>query len=257
MGRRFFSVLVQKTIMMIRMNFYNSMAVRIQNVWRGFYVRKHVHNFYARKLYLDGLVIKNKIIRCELQEYKEQIDSHMHAKEQEERKKRQLIHARNHHYLVSTIQKPGIYNSPYRPFSDEREFQLREAKALLVVESKKKVKKSRKMDGTLPPLKVGKVYSFKPESCSLRVATDFNSLEQSRRKMKDEEWKNRVIDEPFLPFSRKKLPYKKELHSQSKYGHLPYGMKYFREENPNLNVSLKRMQTFVPPIPLFDQLTKT
>lgn len=36
---------------------------QIQRVWRGFYVRKYIHNFYARKNYLEGVVIKNELVR--------------------------------------------------------------------------------------------------------------------------------------------------------------------------------------------------
>ena len=32
-------------------------------MWRGYYVRRYVHNYYAQKAYLDALVTKNKMIR--------------------------------------------------------------------------------------------------------------------------------------------------------------------------------------------------
>ncbi|KAF0043357.1 hypothetical protein F2P81_004694, partial [Scophthalmus maximus] len=52
----------------MKMNLYEEMAVRIQRRWRGFFVRKYVHNFYARKRYLEGLSIKNELVRRELDE---------------------------------------------------------------------------------------------------------------------------------------------------------------------------------------------
>ena len=36
---------------------------QIQRRWRGFFVRKYVHNFYARKTYLEGVSRKNELVR--------------------------------------------------------------------------------------------------------------------------------------------------------------------------------------------------
>ena len=33
--------------------FYNEMAVKIQTRWRGYYTRKYIHNFKARREYLE------------------------------------------------------------------------------------------------------------------------------------------------------------------------------------------------------------
>ena len=38
-------------------------ALQIQKIWRGYYTRKYIHNYYSRKQYLEGLVIKNEIVR--------------------------------------------------------------------------------------------------------------------------------------------------------------------------------------------------
>lgn len=36
---------------------------QIQKLWRGVYVRKYIHNFYARKNYLDGVSRINEVVR--------------------------------------------------------------------------------------------------------------------------------------------------------------------------------------------------
>ncbi len=42
------------------------MATIIQRWWRGFYSRKHVHDYYARKRYLAQVKERNHQIRAEL-----------------------------------------------------------------------------------------------------------------------------------------------------------------------------------------------
>lgn len=32
-------------------------------MWRGYYIRKYVFNYYSRKRYLEALQIKNEIVR--------------------------------------------------------------------------------------------------------------------------------------------------------------------------------------------------
>ncbi|KAF3832457.1 hypothetical protein F7725_026122 [Dissostichus mawsoni] len=42
-----------------------SVETTIQRRWRGFFVRKYIHNFYARKRYLEGLSRKNELVRLD------------------------------------------------------------------------------------------------------------------------------------------------------------------------------------------------
>ena len=50
----------------LRKAYFNAMATIIQRWWRGFYSRKHIHNFYARKRYLQQVKERNQHIRAEL-----------------------------------------------------------------------------------------------------------------------------------------------------------------------------------------------
>lgn len=257
----------------------------IQKRWRGYYVRKYVHNYYARKRYLQALAIKNQIVRSELDELKEQIDVDARRREQEKMEEKIQYQARKNHYLVSTHQIRGIYNSPFRRVPHEMEFRLRDARPL----DKKSRKPPKEPDtcgvvddcpfllsprpptGPLPPID-GKRFQgpfkyhnivlkqrYKPLNPSLRVSTDFESLDVARRQMKREEWTRRIQDLPFLPFSRKTVPYDPLLHTQSDYHDRDYPDKLFciRKEEPENHVTSERMRTLVSPIPIFESFGKT
>merc|ERR1711976_400374 len=81
--------------------------------------------------YLEGLMVKNEIVRNELQEFAEQQEMKL-LKERQEMDKRRMEHfARKNHHLVSTYVMPGIYNSPFNPYPDPLEFTLMAAKPLM------------------------------------------------------------------------------------------------------------------------------
>ena len=43
----------------LRMAVYDAAAISIQKMWRGYYCRKYIHNFYARKAYLEAVRLAN------------------------------------------------------------------------------------------------------------------------------------------------------------------------------------------------------
>lgn len=45
------------------LKFFFFTALQIQRRWRGFFVRKYIQDFYARKKYLEGLLINNELMR--------------------------------------------------------------------------------------------------------------------------------------------------------------------------------------------------
>ncbi len=73
---------------------------------------------------------------------------------------------------------------------------------------------------------------YRPFSPTLRCETDYESLLIARKAMKDKEWTERHHDEKFVPVDRSvyKKPYLPAMLTTSKYGHLDYGTKAFREE---------------------------
>ncbi|CAG2208284.1 unnamed protein product [Mytilus edulis] len=285
-GRQSFRVIVKNSVLIMKLNHFNAMATQVQKIWRGYYVRKYVYNYYSQKRYLEALIVKNAIVRSELEDYTEQQENlRRRQTEHEERKLNEFLARKNHH-LISTEVIPGIYNSPFNPYPSEQEFLLRSV-APLKHEKTKKIGHS--YDPTcrsyecpkpkqLPPIVVKPQGPFRDPTevqkqrykgfqPTLRVATSFTSLEEARQILKAEEWVTRLNDDIFQPFKRRDRKYEPLLHSTSKFGHLPFGTKYYREEFldkhitpkqiPLLKPSTKPFKTLVPPIPMFDKLNDT
>ncbi|XP_002129077.2 spermatogenesis-associated protein 17 [Ciona intestinalis] len=264
MGRVFCRIRIKHLVMIIRMNLYNAMAVRIQKHWRGFIVRKYTYNFYARKRYFEALNAKNQVVRNELAEYRERSEVEERRRQHSAMERKLKYQARKQHYMLSTHQSLGVYNSPFREQPHEMEYRLREARPLSHKKTTPSTKSSLSQCEPLPPIQPKIQGPFKPPSQvqaqryrslnpSLRVLTAYNALESARETLQRDEWAKQLTDRPFVPFSKHKVPYEPLLHTTSKYGHLPYGNKYFTEENPDMHVSDQRMQTVVSPIPIFDR----
>jgi len=274
-GRNHFRNILKEKVYDMKLQYYNNVAVQIQKLWRGYYTRKYVFNYYSRKKYLEGLMVKNEIVRNELAEYAEQKEEEQVWKAEEIARRRLEAYAKKHHHLVSTEVIPGIYNSPFNPYPDEMEFHLRLTKP----DPPKKKKQGTRFDPAwksydlpvtepLPPIsakpqgpfrdpRIVQKQRYKPFQPSLRVQTNFVSLEEAREKMKQKEWVTRLNDDVFQPFTRKSYPYESTLHGTSQFGSLLYGTKYFRIEQPDQFVVTKNFQTVVPPIPVFDKLNDT
>ena len=284
-GRNFFRIRIRNLVMIMRMNFYNAKVVVIQKRWRGYYVRKYVHNYYARKRYLEALTIKNQIVKSELEELKEQLDVEERRRKQEKLEEELQYVARKNHYLLSTHQIRGIYNSPFRKSPHEMELRLREARPLdrgsrkppkefdtcgVVDDSPLPIKPHppkdplppidrKRLQGPFKPPNVVLKQRYKPLNPSLRVSTDFESLVVARDQMKRKEWTQRIQNLPFLPFSRKSVSYQPLLHSQSEYHDRDFPDKLFciRKEEPQKHVTTDRMRTVVSPIPIFEKFGET
>ncbi|XP_051867210.1 spermatogenesis-associated protein 17 [Pristis pectinata] len=280
-SRVFFRLMVQRAYFIMKMNFYNEMAVRIQKRWRGYYVRKYIHNYYEMKKYFLGLSMKNLIVRKELEEYEQTKKKEREKKTIEEEERRKRYEARKIHYLLSTEQIPGIYNSPYRQYPSEIEYTLQRTRPRSHTISLKKDVTEGLVDPSipgvpcifpplLPPIPRKKPQGpfrdtaevlqqrYKPLEPTLRVATSIISEEEAREEMKREEWRNRVHDNIFLPFSHANRfkTYEPLLHTSTKYGPIAYGTKHFRatEDTPIMN---KPFKTVFTSIYLFEKFQKT
>ncbi|XP_038617105.1 spermatogenesis-associated protein 17 [Tachyglossus aculeatus] len=284
LGRKYFRQMVKTEYFNMKMNFYNEMAVRIQKRWRGYHTRKEKHNYYARKKYLEGICRNNENLRermaimaASMEEEKRKIDH-----EREEQKKD--YQARKMHYLLSTEQIPGVYNSPLRKFPDPMEYRLQKAKPLS--HRKPPVKKDATEDlsswlactrlhsfprsQALPPIDRKKIQGpfrdiaevlqqrYKPLEPTLRVATSISAVERAREELKREEWRSQLNDNVFLPFSsyHKNEKYEPLIHTSTKYGPRPYGTENFREEEPKKWVTSKGFKTVFPSLHLFDRFGK-
>ncbi|CAH1792563.1 unnamed protein product, partial [Owenia fusiformis] len=286
LGRIYYRICVQNSVFIMKMNHYNAMATKVQKIWRGYYTRKYISNYYSRKRYLEGLQVKNEIVRNELEEYAEQQEMIEQRKREMAEKKLKDDHAAKTHYLVSTEVIPGIYNSPFLPFDrrhlyarlypSEKEYLLRSTRprSHKIVEPKEPEFDATSKSYSLPKHKplppIGpkpqgpfrdaaevQAQRYKPFQPSLRVATNYLSVEEAREAMKAEEWVNRINDNTFQPFSRRDRDYEPLLHTTSQFGHLPYGTNYFREEKIDKHVVQQSFQSVVAPIPILEKLNDT
>ncbi|XP_048351329.1 spermatogenesis-associated protein 17 isoform X2 [Sphaerodactylus townsendi] len=254
----------------------------IQKTWRGYYIRKYIHNYYALKKYLEAISLNNEIVRRGLEEFAVMKEKEEEKQLLEREEKKKDYQARKMHYLLSTQQIAGVYNSPYLKFPDPMELQLRKAKPLSHKEQPREgdVVDFYQLPCTdhftqtallLPPTGRQKPQGpfrdtvevlqqrLKPFEPSLRVAASDASLEEAREKLKEEEWRNRVHDDEFLPFASCHKPYKyiPSMQRSSKYGKENYGLKYFRAQHKEKWITNKDFITALPPIHLFGKFGKT
>ncbi|XP_057707955.1 spermatogenesis-associated protein 17 [Corythoichthys intestinalis] len=118
--------MVMAAYFIMKMDFYNAMAVRIQRRWRGFYVRKYIHSFYSRKSFLQKLCRTNEIVRREMDELEELQKKERICLKKLNEQKAKMYQAYRWHHVLSTKQRPGVFNSPFRVAPHEMESLLRQ-----------------------------------------------------------------------------------------------------------------------------------
>ncbi|XP_054514930.1 spermatogenesis-associated protein 17 isoform X2 [Pan troglodytes] len=295
------------------------LTVQIQRRWRGYRVRKYLFNYYYLKEYLKVVSETNDAIRNSFVRQKERklaipncllahcfnhyptisidlwsarkaLEEFAEMKEREEKKanlereeKKRDYQARKMHYLLSTKQIPGIYNSPFRKEPDPWELQLQKAKPLTHRRPKVKQKDSTSLTDwlactstrsfprseILPPINrkqcqgpfrdITEVLEqrYRPLEPTLRVAEPIDELKLAREELRREEWLQNVNDNMFLPFSsyHKNEKYIPSMHLSSKYGPVSY-KEQFRSENPKKWICNKDFQTVLPSFELFSKYGK-
>ena len=141
----------------LQRTYFDIYATTIQLRFRGFHSRKYLHNFHARKAYVDAVVHKGDAVRAQLQVQLEQ-QVLERTREQERTGRESVRHlATRLHHLRSTASCAGIYNSPYHlgyhptAFGVPVEDHLRNAVRPLI----KQELRTRKLKpvGSLPPIK--------------------------------------------------------------------------------------------------------
>jgi myosin heavy subunit len=186
---------LKEHVVQLRLKYYDDNAVKIQKIWRGYYVRKYVLDYYSRKRYLYGLEQKNEQIRSQLNEYREYLEQKQVEQQRQANISKLEEEARRTHYLVSTRAVPGIYNSKYLEAPKEMEIILRTAK-FEVPPLTKPIKNSKDQTMStltkfLPPLKPKpqgpfrqpeevRYQRYRPLKPSLRCETDYFATEKMR-----------------------------------------------------------------------------
>lgn len=105
---------------------------------------------------------------------------------------------------------------------------------------------------------------YKPFNPSLRVETDFYSLEEARQLLKRDEWCKRLYDDIFMPVKVRPPSYEPMLIGKCTYTRNicgypeQYGTMHFREVDVTKHTDPVnyRFKTLVPPINQFDKLNK-
>ena len=259
------------------LNYYNEMAVVIQRHWRGFYVRKYVHNFYARRKYFSALAAKSDFFISKLEALKDHLELEEHLLARKKLEKRLEYHARNHHHLISTQEIPGIYNSPFLEFPHEMELRLKAVFHFDYVtgKSKKLAQKlefkphtvysykphppkytsslaKKELQGPFKPRKLVLRQRYKPFNPSMRCCIENDSLYEARKQLKRDEEAKVIHSQPFRHFYQYRTPYVGLEHTKSAYD--VSNKLVLREENPTKHVSRTKMRNVLTPIPLFDRI---
>ncbi|XP_058433038.1 spermatogenesis-associated protein 17 isoform X3 [Marmota monax] len=248
LGKKQYRHLVKLAHYTMKMNLYNAMAVKIQRRWRGYRIRKYCFNYYYLKDYLKAVSETNDAIREALEEFAEMKEREEKKANLEKEEKQRDYQARKMHYLLSTKQIPGIYNSPFRQAPDPWELRLQKAKPLTHPKPK----------GPFRDFSEVLEQRYKPLEPTLRVAEPINELKLAREEFKREECAQNIHSKMFFPFSsyHKKEKYTASMHSSSKYGSDSYGLKQFRSENPRKWICDKDFQTVLPSFYLFSKYGK-
>lgn len=262
--------MLKNGLLVMKERYYNVLAVKIQTIWRGYYVRKYVHNYYALKKYLKDVEEKNETIREKLQEFQDQQEIQIRKEKEESAYQRLLTDAKSKHHLISTFVTPGVFKSPFKDYPEEMEYRLQAVRPLVASQKRSEELTTRKQqknkEKELPPLTGPKpqgpfkdpqqvleqrLRQFDP---TLRVQTSFFSTLEARNAMRGVEWATRVNDEKFKPFSKTQEPYVPLHHTSTAFGAVAYGTQKFRDEPL---ASRKGFTTVVAPVPLFDKFNKT
>lgn len=242
-------------------------AAKIQKIWRGYYTRKYVHNYYARRDYLLAVEERNIEIREQLARFAQ---NQKEIKEREERLKleeEKILLARKHHYMMSTYQQNGVFASPWFPNSGFEDL-IAQVPPLSKEERKNLVKpvEEKCSQRELPPLRnviqpkqqgpfrdptMVHNQRYRTLSPTLRVATSINSVKEEQTREKQRQWIRRINDDP-MKFSTDAKKYVPLIHTKEKFERKLYGQKSFREEKENSTA----FKTVVPSIPLFDKFGK-
>jgi CDP-diacylglycerol pyrophosphatase len=78
-------------------------------MYRGYYSRKYVHDFSARRMYMEHIEAKNQKMRESLQQYNDNMQKYDIAMAEELEKREFTLMASKLHYLTSTKAIPGVF----------------------------------------------------------------------------------------------------------------------------------------------------
>ncbi|OAF69648.1 Spermatogenesis-associated protein 17 [Intoshia linei] len=230
---------------------YNKMrrdaAIMIQKTWKGYYSRKYKHDYYAQKMFLNGIQKRHKIYILEKLEKSKQINLENKIDFESNQEKELKKYCIKNHHLVGTNMIDGVYSSKYHPKLQKMNDLIKYYNKMENKKSMREIKKKMKLkcitvenkysNPTKPfdfkgPFKAPSVVfhlRHKKLEPTLRVQTDYFSIENAREQLKMKEYLQCIHDKTFNFKKIDSLEYESQLHSQFKYDdRLKYGSKHFR-----------------------------
>lgn len=91
-----------------RAEYFAAAATTIQRWWRGYFCRTHIHNFYARRRYLEAIKHKNAEMRAQLEHSYHEALAALQAQADEKAHKRLASNLHKLAHLASTEVRPGM-----------------------------------------------------------------------------------------------------------------------------------------------------
>lgn len=92
---------------------FGASAAVIQRHYRGFYSRRYVHNYYARKAYLHNIRVRGDATIAVLREEQQALNSELESRVLKDSMIQFDTKASQMHHLVSTKAIPGVFNPRY------------------------------------------------------------------------------------------------------------------------------------------------
>lgn len=275
LARKRFRALVFTSLDNARMAYYHRHATTIQKMWRGYYTRKYIHNYYARKAYLHGLTLKNDHARRQIEVEAAQIKERRDAIEQRQKDASTLRMLRTQHFQLSTqvvdgvnanvLMEPDKEGSPRKEEVVRRTMKLlpsipvhapREDPPILYTTPAKQPTYYAKPQGPFKSPDQVLRFRTQPSHPTLRAMADVESERKAMLEDKKREWVGRVVDKPFIPSSTTfAVPHPASLNATAPFiglgpgdRRMDYGTKTFRDELPS-----KAFKSPVKGIPVFDE----
>jgi len=278
--RKLFHNFVELTVETMRASYYDLQATKIQSVFRGYMSRKTIHNFYARKKYLEMVVLQNQIVKDHLHQYKCQQAEEKSKLKAVADEKQIIYQARKTHYLLSTTQISGVYDPRVKNGKrrEPMEQMLKTVAPLGKLERKPKlpaigeqssssehakiVEKARRLPQPQGPFRKTREsvieQRYRQLNPSLRVSEPYEThIDEARQQLRFDDMMKRIKADRFLPVMKcRDEPHQQLLHTTSPYGHINYGNKHFRAYKAGTEIQSPkntRFRTVVSPIPFFDK----
>ena len=109
--RKNFWKLTSNALAYQRREFFSSGAVSIQRIYRGFYSRKYLHDFYARKKYLKYIDGENQLRLETMNQYRQKLIADEQKRQEDYARMEFYKLSTNLHHLTSTKAVPGVYKT--------------------------------------------------------------------------------------------------------------------------------------------------